>query len=105
MMISIITALMLLVLFLRSTSPPFHVGSGVNDVWSYIHTDAVSEGFSGKILPLNKRTRWATDITTIQSETLFSWGKRPLVVQKTVYPYTNGIITGVNSNWEIKWAF
>lgn len=103
--VSIIAAVGLLVLFLRWQSPPFHIGSAVEDVWSYIHTDAVPDGFSRKILPINKHTRWTADTTTIQSETRFSWGKKSLVIQKTVYAYSNGTITGVDSDWKIQWPF
>ena len=102
---SIITAVALLLLFLQKDSTPFHVGSAVEDVWSHIHTDAVSVGFSGKILPINKRIRWTADTTNIQSEARFSWGKKPFAIQKTNYSYSNGTITGADSDWVIFWPF
>ena len=105
MIVSIIIALGSLLLFVQLPSTPFDVGTPVNDVWSYIHTNAVSDGFAAKILPVNKRTRWMADITTIQSETRFSWHQKPFAIQKTVYAYTNGTVTGANTNWEIKWPF
>ena len=95
----------LLVLFVQWQSTPFQVGSAVDDVWSYIHTDAVSDGFSGKVLPINKRTRWTADTTTIQSETSFTWRKKPFATQKTVYSYSNGAVTDADSNWEMHWPF
>jgi hypothetical protein len=102
---SIITAVVLLVLFMQWQSTPFHVGAAVDDVWTYIHTDGVSDGFSGKFVPINKRIRWMADATTIQSETSFTWGNSPFAIQKTVYSYTNGAITGADSNWKMQWPF
>jgi hypothetical protein len=77
----------------------------VNDVWTYIHTNAVRGGLAAKILPINKRTRWIADTTTIQSETRFMWHKTPFAIQKTAYSYTNGTIIGADSDWEMRWPF
>jgi hypothetical protein len=104
-LLSIITVAGLLALFLQWESPPIHVGSRVDDVWTYIHTNAVSDGLAGRILPINKSTRWIADATTIHSETRFNWHKRPFATQKTVYSYTNGAVTGADSDWQMQWPF
>ena len=103
--ISIIAAVALLVLFLQKDSTPFHVGSPVEEVWTLIHTDAVSEGFSAKIVPINKRIRWIADTTNIQSEARFTFRNKPFAIQKTNYSYSNGTITGADSDWVILWPF
>ena len=103
--VSIITAVGFLLLFLRWQSTPFAVGSKVDDVWDHIHTDAVSDGFSGSIVPVNKRIRWIANATSIRSETRFSWRNTAFATQKTIYSCTNGTITGANSDWELHWPF
>ena len=103
--VSIIIAGALLVLFLQKDSTPFQVGSPVEEVWTHIHTDAVSEGYSAKIVPINKRIRWMADTTNIQSEARFMWRNKPFAIQKTNYSYSNGTITGADSDWVILWPF
>ena len=102
---SIITTIGLLVLFAQRQSTPFHVGSPVDEIWNYIHTDAVSDGFSGRIVPVNKSTRWMADITTVQAETSFTWRKKPFAIRTTVYSYRNGTVTDVKSHWKLQWPF
>jgi hypothetical protein len=86
-------------------STPFHVGSSVDAIWNYIHTDAASDGFSLKVLSITKSTRWSADVARVKAETSFSWKKKSLAVQTTLYSYENGLVTGVHSKWKLQWPF
>jgi hypothetical protein len=91
--------------FAQRPSTPFHIGSPVDDIWNYIHTDAASDGFSLTILPITKSTRWIADVTTVKAESSFTWKKTALAVQTTVYSYENGVVTAVHSKWKVHWPF
>jgi hypothetical protein len=88
--------------FVQKPSTPFHVGSSVEDIWNYIHTDAASDGFSLRILPITKTTRWVADVETVKAETSFIWKKTSFAIQTTMYSYQNGIVTEVHSKWKIQ---
>lgn len=103
--ISIIGIAGLAFFFAQKQTTPFHVGSAVDEIWDYIHTDAGAGEFSVSILPIHKRTDWAADLTTIKAETSFTWRKTSFAIRRTVYSYNNGFVTGMRSKWEIKWPF
>ena len=92
-------------LFAQTQTTPFHVGSAVDEIWDYIHTEAGAGEFSVTILPIHKRTDWVADLTTIKSETSFTCHKTSFAIRRTVYSYNNGFVTGVHSKWEIQWPF
>ena len=91
--------------FAQRPSTPFHVGSAVDEIWNYIHTDASPDRFSLGFLPITKSTRWIADVSTIKAETSFIWKKTSLAVQTTVYSYQNGVVTEVHSRWKLQWPF
>ena len=91
--------------FAKRPSTPFHVGSPVDEIWNYIHTDAASDGFSLRILPITKSTGWTADVATVKAETSFTWKKTSIAVQTTVYSYKNGVVTEVHSKWKIQSPF
>jgi hypothetical protein len=105
MIVSLIILAGLAVFVAQKQSTPFHTGSAVDDIWNYIHMDAVSDRFSGRILSIHKSTRWTADLTTIKSETSFTWNKKSFAVHTTKYSYANGFVTHLDSGWKIEWPF
>ena len=103
--VAIITLVIATVFYRQKQTTPFYVGSAVDEIWDYIHTDAVPDRFATRILPIHKSTVWTADLTTIKAETSFTCRKTSFAIRRTVYSYGDGVVTGVRSKWEIKWPF
>jgi hypothetical protein len=86
---------------------PLRAGATADDAWTYIHTNSSLLGRREGSLPVGKWSTWHTDVRGIEHETCFYWGsKRVFARRKTVYGLnTNGIITGVHTQWKFEWPF